>query len=69
MRIGQVRVQQLVCSDMSNIESVHERDKNATVRTHLSPHPHSPFILAHDTSRGILQPVIARINALLVNTV
>ena len=34
---------------------------------HLSPH--SLFILAHDTSRGILQPVIASINALLVNTV
>jgi hypothetical protein len=28
--------------------------------------PYSPFILAHDISRGILQPVIASINALLM---
>ncbi|KAF8497756.1 hypothetical protein F5888DRAFT_1906543 [Russula emetica] len=32
----------------------------------LTMSPHSPFILAHDISRGILQPVIASINALLL---
>jgi hypothetical protein len=32
----------------------------------LTMSPHSPFILAHDISRGILQPVIASINALLM---
>jgi hypothetical protein len=38
----------------------------AQASTRLTTSPHSPFILAHDISRGILQPVIASINALLM---
>jgi hypothetical protein len=38
----------------------------AQASARLTTSPHSPFILAHDVSRGILQPVIASLNALLM---